>query len=67
MSAQTHWMRQRGKLARRSRDLPADHPEIVSLRTELKIGRAEEYLARLIAENPLTDGFSQVNWPHLSS
>lgn len=55
MSAQTTWMRKRGLLARKSRDLPSDHPEIVSLRTELKIDRAEEYLTALIADNPLTD------------
>lgn len=48
-------MRKRGLLARLSRDLPPDHPEIVALRTELKLDRAEEYLAKLIAENPLTD------------
>ena len=55
MAAQSDWMRKRGMLARKSRDLPPDHPEIRALRTELKVDRAEESLAKLIAENPLTD------------
>jgi hypothetical protein len=55
MSAHTSWMQKRGKLARLSRDLPPDHPEIVSLRTALKIDRAQEYLTKLVADNPLND------------
>jgi hypothetical protein len=55
MPAQTTWMQKRGKLARLSRDLPPDHPEIIALRTELKLDRAHEYIASLIADNPLTD------------
>lgn len=47
-------MQKRGRLARLSRDLPPDHPDIVALRTELKIDRAAEYIAKLVAE-PLTD------------
>lgn len=54
MSAQTPWMRTRGKLARLSRELPPDHPEIVALRTELRLGRAAEYISELVANNPLT-------------
>ena len=49
-------MQKRGKLARLSRDLPADHPEIVSLRTELKLDRAAEYIETFLATTPpLTD------------
>lgn len=49
-------MRKRGLLARRSQDLPPDHPELVALRTELKLDRAAEYISKLIAETPpLTD------------
>lgn len=48
-------MQKRGRLARRSQELPPDHPEIVALRTELRIDRAAEYLGKLVAENPLTD------------
>ena len=55
MFTHTTWMQKRGKLARLSRDPPPDHPEIVALRTELKLDRAQEYLAKLIADNPLTD------------
>lgn len=56
MAAQTTWMQKRGKLARLSRDLPADHPDIVALRTELKLDRAAEYITKLIADTPpLTD------------
>lgn len=54
MSTHTAWMRKRGLLARKSRDLPPDHPEIVALRTELKVDRAAEYITKLIAE-PLND------------
>lgn len=55
MPAQTEWMRKRALLARKSRDLPQDHPDIVALRTELRTDRAAEYLGNLVAENPLTD------------
>jgi hypothetical protein len=55
MSAQNKWMRTRGRLARLTRDLPADHPEIVALRTELKLDRIEESIVKLIANNPLND------------
>ena len=52
MPAQTSWMHKRGKLARLSRDLPADHPDIVALRTELKLDRAAEYLTDLLSGTP---------------
>ena len=56
MPAQTTWMHKRARLARLSQDLPPDHPEIVALRTELKLDRAAEYIQKLIAETPpLTD------------
>jgi len=49
-------MQKRGKLARLSRDLPPYHPDIIALRTELKLDRAQEYISKLIAETPpLTD------------
>jgi hypothetical protein len=49
-------MQKRGLLARLSRDLPRDHPEIVALRTEIKLDRAEEYIEKLLATAPpLTD------------
>lgn len=56
MASHTDWMTKRGKLARLSRDLPPNHPDIVALRTELRLDRAEEYIAKLLADSPpLTD------------
>lgn len=56
MAPQTSWMQKRGRLARLSRDLPPDHPEIIALRTELRLDRAQEYITKLIADSPpLTD------------
>ena len=52
MSAQTTWMHKRARLARLSRDLPQDHPDIIALRTELKLDRAAEYITKLVAETP---------------
>ena len=48
-------MQKRGLLARKSQDLPPDHPELVALRIELKIDRAAEYIQKLTTENLLTD------------
>jgi len=55
LSAETTWKQTRGKLARRSRDLPPGHPEIVKLRTDLKVDRAAEYIQKLLDEAPTLD------------
>ena len=51
-AGQRTWMQKRGLLTRLSRDLPPDHPDIVALRTELRLDCAAEYITKLIAEAP---------------
>jgi hypothetical protein len=52
----TTWQQDRGLLARKSKDLPAKHPELIELRRELRTKRLAEYIERVITEAPpLTD------------
>lgn len=50
------WQSKRARIARLSKDLPADHPELQRLRTELRTQRGSEYIKKLLdAAPPLTD------------
>ncbi len=48
----TTWKQKRGKLARLSQDLPADHPELVELRRDLAADRLGEYIEKVVAQAP---------------
>lgn len=48
----TTWQQKRGKLARRSKDLPADHPELVELRRDLHADRLAETIKKVVAQAP---------------
>lgn len=50
------WTHERAKVASLSRSRPANDPELVAARRNLKAIRLEEYVARVVAEAPpLTD------------
>jgi hypothetical protein len=56
VSAKNSWGPARGKLARYSQDLPADHPLLGELRRDIRAGRAEDYIQNLLkTAPPLTD------------
>lgn len=54
MSAQpqTTWKQKRARLARLSKDLPADAPVIVELRQELKAQRLQEHIREVVNSAP---------------
>jgi hypothetical protein len=49
---QTTWKQDRARLARKSKDLPAKHPELIELRRELRAKRLAEHIERVISEAP---------------
>ena len=50
------WQSKRARIARLSKDLPKDHPELQRLRTELRTHRTAEYIEKILdAWPPLTD------------
>lgn len=50
------WQAKRARIARLSKDLPPDHPDLQRLRTELRTQRTAEYIEKVIAAwPPLTD------------
>ena len=52
MSTETTWKQTRGRLARKSQDLPADHPELVELRRDLHAERLAEHIEHVVAQAP---------------
>jgi hypothetical protein len=56
MAGLTTWQAKRARIARLSRDLPRDHPQLVELRQELKTQRTQQYIEKVLADwPPLTD------------
>jgi len=56
VSTETTWQHDRALLARKSKDLPAKHPELIELRRDLRAKRLAEHVAKTIAGwPPLTD------------
>jgi hypothetical protein len=50
------WQTKRARIARLSKDLPREHPELQRLRTELRTQRTAEYIEKILAAwPPLTD------------
>jgi hypothetical protein len=48
----TTWKQKRAQLARKSQDHPANHPDLVDLRRELKAQRLEEHIAKVVDSAP---------------
>jgi hypothetical protein len=48
----TTWEQDRALLARRSQDLPSDHPELTELRRKIKAKRLELHVAEAVASAP---------------
>jgi hypothetical protein len=51
-NSSSSWQHKRAKLARLSRDLPRDAPEVEDARRDLKAQRLEEHVAKVVAEAP---------------
>lgn len=51
MSTNT-WQQTRGKLARKSKDLPSNHPELAELRRDLHAARLAETIKKVVAQAP---------------
>jgi len=51
-SLTTTWKRTRGRLARLSKDLPAGHPQLATLRRDLAAERLAEHIAKVVAQAP---------------
>ena len=52
----TTWQSKRARIARLSKDLPREHPDLVELRQELKTQRTQQYIEKILADwPPLTD------------
>jgi hypothetical protein len=53
---ETTWKQDRGRLARKSKDLPAKHPDLIALRRDIRAKRLAEYIEKVLATAPpLTD------------
>jgi hypothetical protein len=48
----TTWKQKRGKLARLSQSLPADHPQLVALRRDLYADRLAEHIKNIVDQAP---------------
>jgi hypothetical protein len=50
------WQSKRARIARMSKDLPREHPELQRLRAELRTQRTAEYIEKILADwPPLSD------------
>jgi hypothetical protein len=50
------WTHERARVARLSQTRPADHPDLIGARRDLRAARAEDYIRQLVdAAPPLTD------------
>ena len=52
MYSESGWKQTRGKLARKSQDLPKDHPDLQQLRAELREKRTAEFIQKQLAVWP---------------
>jgi hypothetical protein len=52
LSTTTTWKQKRGRLARLSKDLPADDPQLVALRRDLAADRLAEHIEKVVSEAP---------------
>ncbi len=46
------WQSKRARIARLSKDLPRDHPDLQQLRTELRTQRTADYIRTVLAAAP---------------
>ena len=54
--SESTWQNKRARIARLSKDLPNDHPDLVSLRQELRTQRTQQYIQKVLdGWPPLTD------------